>query len=186
MIKVKDGIDIPLKIMAQVVESRCSIKELEINFDKILINEVKTQTFTIKNSSKQNIAVYEIELGELEYCCSVDHPRGKIPPEGTKDIHVTFKIDKEIDLRSNLMVNFRGGTAISLPVIATTVVPYIEIQQPFLNFGTITIMSNSIIPITIANNSEFNVDLMIDLTEINVKDCLMVEFDEYWIGDERI
>lgn len=42
-------------------------------------------------------------------------------------------------------------------------------------------MSNSIIPVTISNKSEFVVDLMIDLTEINIKDCLMAEMGDAWI-----
>ena len=61
-IKIVDGIDIPLKIVCQIPEPRCMIRETELDFHKILINTIETKSFTIRNASK-SIAVYEIDLG---------------------------------------------------------------------------------------------------------------------------
>ena len=81
-------------------------------------------------------------------------------------------------------MHIRAGATIELPILATTVVPFIDIQQPILNFGTITIMSSNVISITIENKSEFFVDLMLDLTEQAAKDCLSVWEEEEWMAEE--
>jgi|JI6StandDraft_1071083.scaffolds.fasta_scaffold28617_5 hypothetical protein len=89
---------------------------------------------------------------------------GRVAPDATYDLTVRYFSKKEMDSKFKIVVNLRAGAAIHLPVLAKAVLPNVAIVEPAFNFGTVTVMTPGVLPLTLQNRSELPIEMMLDLS----------------------
>lgn len=160
---VRDGVEVPLRIQASILEPKCYIKEAELDFSRCVIFKEQTRQFTLKNLSR-HYAVFEIDAEQLDECLKVEPMLGRVASEGTFEITVRFFSKKELDDKFKIVLNLRAGASIHLPVIAKAILPNVTILEPTFNFGTITVLTPGALPLTLENQSELPAEMVLDLS----------------------
>jgi hypothetical protein len=89
--------------------------------------------------------------------------KGKIPPEGAKEITATYRSTLLHTLLSNFQILIRGGLIINVPIQAESVAPEVSIVENDFSFGEICCDTAAVKPISIRNESETMVELFVDL-----------------------
>lgn len=64
--------------------------------------------------------------------------KGRIGPDDSKDISVTFLCNTEKIVKGDIVVLIRGGRILKLPFAAQTIIPAVSIAQDSFDFGNIT------------------------------------------------
>ena len=62
-------------------------------------------------------------------------------------------MDHPLVLDTMISIQVRGGKSIRIPITAQIVVPNIEVIEPELDFGQLTLGASSSLPITMKNSS---------------------------------
>ena len=79
--------------------------------------------------------------------------KGKLPPESSKEISVTYKSSIIQQVDSCFKINIRGGLTINVPIIAESVAPNIRLMEDSYNFGDVCCGSFQIKAVNVVNDS---------------------------------
>jgi hypothetical protein len=79
--------------------------------------------------------------------------KGRIPPEGSKEITVTYRSTLIHCLISNFQILVRGGLIINVPIQAESIAPDVSIIENEFHFGEICCDTAAVKPISIKNES---------------------------------
>ncbi len=91
--------------------------------------------------------------------------KGRIMADQLQVFNVGFLSHQEREFNSEITLNIRGSKPIKIPVHATAIVPQVRIAEDNLDFGGVTFGDAKIIPMTIANKSNIEAKLILDLRD---------------------
>lgn len=94
-----------------------------------------------------------------------DIMKGKLPPESSKEISVTYKSSIIQQVESSFKIKVRGGLTINVPIIAESVAPNIRLMEESYNFGDLCCGSSQVKAVNVMNDSETVVELLLDLLD---------------------
>lgn len=78
-------------------------------------------------------------------------------------------------LKTEIVVNIRGGKPLRIPVIVNSIVPEIYIEEKTIDFGGITFGDSKILPLTIVNESNITAKVILDMREYPEFDFILPE-----------
>jgi hypothetical protein len=130
LIKINDGNDISLKAIIQpgLADPRCLIRESKLSFGCTIVSKEKAKTFQIKNMSR-TLSFFQILNEECSEFLTFDCVRGRIPPEGTKEITATYRSSIIHNLSTSFKVLIKGGLVINVPISAESIAPEVCILE---------------------------------------------------------
>ncbi len=111
------------------------------------------------------MTLFEIENNECAEFLYFDIMKGKLPPESSKEISITYKSSVIQQLESSFKINIRGGLTINIPIVAESVAPNISLMEETYNFGDVCCGSSQVKVVNILNDSETIVELLLDLLD---------------------
>lgn len=94
--------------------------------------------------------------------------KGKLPPESSKEITITYKSSIIQQVESFFKINIRGGLTINVPIVAESVAPNIRLEEEIYNFGDVCCGSSQVKAVHVVNESETVVELLLDLLDKRV------------------
>ena len=174
ILKVEDGEDQALNCMGIVAESKCALKIPSLDLGDIPVSTNVNKFITIKNTYKSQ-AVFHIS-NKLPPNCILTPMKGKIGPDQAQDINITFITHEEILIKSDIVINIRGGKPLRLPFTANVSIPKISIKEDEFDFGSITYGNSSTMMLTCINDGTIVANLEVDLEEkVEVKELEGIE-----------
>lgn len=91
--------------------------------------------------------------------------KGKIPGDSKYPFKISFMSNQVKQLRTEIVVNIRGGKPLRIPVIVNSIVPEVLIEEDKIDFGGITFGDQKTLPISIINNSDITAKVILDMRE---------------------
>lgn len=165
-LRVTHGINKPLTVIGNVVDTRCEVHPSVINFHSIAVGEVSKLSFTLKNTNPRSVAVYRIDESTLGPNIKINPHQmvGKIPAEASIkiDFELCSKVQKEgLNQFFNILV--RGSKTVSVHYSGNVIIPNVLIHESAFDFKTITYGNSAVLPMTIENTSPIVAKLSLDL-----------------------
>ena len=99
--------------------------------------------------------------------------KGKIQGDSKCTFKVSFKSDVVKEVRTEIVVNIRGGKPLRIPVIINSIVPDIYIEEKNVDFGGITFGDSKTLPLTIINESNITAKVILDMRELPEFDLIL-------------
>jgi hypothetical protein len=162
-LKIVDGLDLDVKCLGIVNESKCVFVEKIIDFGSVAVGlKAKDQMVHLKNLMRST-AVYHVECSSPEL--TVSQLKGKILGDSKVPFTVGFISHVEKEFSSEITVHIRGGKPLKIPVKARAKIPQLAIEEPEINFGGITQGDSKVLPFTIHNHSDITARLVLDIRE---------------------
>lgn len=94
----------------------------------------KSKSFVLKNLGR-NVCLYEIDYTGCQNFLQFDSIKGKVLPESSKEIMVTYRNNAIQQINTSFKVIIRGGLIINMPIHAESVAPKISVLETSFNFG---------------------------------------------------
>jgi hypothetical protein len=88
---------------------------------------------------------------------------------------VSFTSNQVTSLKSEIVVNIRGGKPLRIPVLVNSIVPEIYIEEKHIDFGGITFGDSKTLPLTIVNESDITAKVILDMREYPEFDFILPE-----------
>jgi hypothetical protein len=111
----------------------------------------------------RSTAIFHIECNNEEL--SINPRKGKIGPDSKMVFTAGFISTVEQDFYTEILVHVRGGKPLRLPVRACVKIPDIEIEEPEIDFGGITVGDSKTLPFTVYNHSDIPAKLLLDIRD---------------------
>jgi hypothetical protein len=162
-LEIEDGKKMEIKCQGIVNEAKCQFTDKMVDFGNIPVGlKAKDQTVHIKNQMRST-AVFHVEPTSEEL--TISPMRGKILPDQKLSFTVGFISHVPIDFEEEITVNIRGGKSLKLPVRVRAKIPEIDIEEPEIDFGGITLGDSKTLPMTIYNRSDIPAKLILDIRD---------------------
>lgn len=147
-------------------------KEARVDFKKVSVGSLKTQTVTLKNTGTQSSAVFAFE--QLQGFV-VSPMRGRIPPGGHEEITVQLKATQPATIKTHLSCYVRGmKQLLRLQLHAECKLPEFSIVEPsesgqpgedaLMDFGGVYVGSSDLRRMVIQNHDDIVASFLIDFT----------------------
>lgn len=78
-------------------------------------------------------------------------------------------------LKTEIVVNIRGGKPLRIPVLVNTIIPEIFIEEKQIDFGGITFGDSKTLPLTFVNESDITAKIILDMREYPEFDFILPE-----------
>ena len=101
--------------------------------------------------------------------------KGKIQGGSKFALKVSFTSNQVTSLKSEIVVNIRGGKPLRIPVLVNSIVPEIFIEEKQIDFGGITFGDQKTLPLTIVNESDITAKVILDMREYPEFDFILPE-----------
>lgn len=101
--------------------------------------------------------------------------KGKIQGDSKFAFKVNFFSNQVKQIKSEIVVNVRGGKPLRMPVVINSIVPEIYIEEKAIDFGGITFGDQKTLPITIVNESDISAKLILDMRDYPEFDFILPE-----------
>ena len=164
--KIKDGEPKDVRVIATVNETRCEVSPQSLNFGCLAVAQKSTITLNLKNSNPKFSAIYQIDTTNLPPNIEVKPVKGRVLPDNTEKLEVTYCSKQPDELRSkDFVIKIRGSKSINVPVSAKTIIPKLLIYEAEFDFGTVTYGNSSNLTMTLENASPIPAQLNLDLRE---------------------
>ena len=111
----------------------------------------------------RSTAIFHVECHNEEL--SINPKKGRIGADSKMVFTAGFISTVEQDFMTEIIVHIRGGKSLRLPVRACVKIPDIEIQEPEIDFGGITVGDFKTLPFTVYNHSDIQAKLLLDIRE---------------------
>eukprot|EP00201_Polytomella_parva_P002682 CAMPEP_0175080504 /NCGR_PEP_ID=MMETSP0052_2-20121109/25548_1 /TAXON_ID=51329 ORGANISM="Polytomella parva, Strain SAG 63-3" /NCGR_SAMPLE_ID=MMETSP0052_2 /ASSEMBLY_ACC=CAM_ASM_000194 /LENGTH=1262 /DNA_ID=CAMNT_0016351219 /DNA_START=29 /DNA_END=3813 /DNA_ORIENTATION=+ len=161
----------------ELPESNVRAKEKEVNAGAVAVGAHQHATLQIRNHGTRDSAFRvllldpkgssnSISISNSNALLSISPALGKISPEETMDLDVTFHCDQEGVMNLPIEIEIRGGKRFTVLLKAEGVVPQVEITQDEFDFGRVLLGSFMRLPLEIKNPAPVPVNLICDLTAL--------------------
>ncbi|EGR30900.1 hypothetical protein IMG5_121460 [Ichthyophthirius multifiliis] len=159
-----DGLDFQLKCQGIIQEAKCQIQKFnQLDLKQVCVSKTVLRTFFIKNQSKMQ-AVFAIDEQTTPECVTLSPVKGRIGPDESKEITVTFLCKEEKEIKGEISVLIRGGKILKAPFYAEVIIPQVMIQEEYFDFGNLTTLGNQgIQKMLLVNRSDIPADLILDM-----------------------
>lgn len=159
-LRTEDGEEQVLRCSGQAPEALLAFGIRRLDLGALAVGLPSDRTVPVLNQGKAN-AVFHVE--GVPEGCQVSPTRSRVAPEGRVDLEVHVLLDRPMQLEATLTLNVRGGKAIRLPILATAVVPNIELVEEEIEFGQLTLGAVDAQPVTLKNSSAVEGTLYVNL-----------------------
>ena len=135
-LKIQDGESEELKCSGQVTEAKCIFLEKQLDFGNVHVGlQAKDRTVHIKNQLRTP-AIFHVQCDAKEL--QIFPLKGNIQGDSKFAFKVSFISNQVKSLKSEIVVNIRGGKPLRIPVLVNSIVPEIYIEEKAIDFGGIT------------------------------------------------
>lgn len=124
--------------------------------------QAKDRTFHIKNQLRTP-AIFHVSCPDKEL--QIFPLKGKIQGDSKFAFKVNFFSNQVKQIKTEILINIRGGKPLRMPVIINSIVPEIFIEEKAIDFGGITFGDQKTLPITIVNESDISAKLILDMRD---------------------
>lgn len=165
-LRITHGINKPLTVIGNAIDTRCEVHPSVINFHSIAVGEVAKLAFSLKNTNNRTAAVYKIDETSLGSNIKINPHQmtGKVPPESTIKIDFEFcSKNKKENLNQFFNVLIRGSKTVAVHYTGNVIIPTVLIHEAAFDFKSITYGNNATLPMTIENTSPIVAKLHLDL-----------------------
>jgi hypothetical protein len=172
-LKIQDGEEEELRCSGIVTEAKCVFMERQLDFGNVHVGlQAKDRTIHIKNQLRSP-AIFHVQCAEKELQI---HPmKGKIQGDSKYPFKVSFMSTQVKQLKTEIIVNVRGGKPLRIPVIVNSIVPDIFIEEKAIDFGGITYGDQKTLPLTFVNESDITAKVILDMREYPEFDFILPE-----------
>lgn len=122
--KVFGGNEASFRCMGTVAESKCTVKETEIQLGEVAVSTMVESKFTIKNLSRlATIFKVELEPESLSQHIKFDQLAYRLGPEEKKEVGFTFCCKTEKNIKGDIVCTVRAARKFRIAVSAKCLVP---------------------------------------------------------------
>lgn len=171
VMKVDNGESQALNCRGEINPSECFFTSKNVDFGMVAVGVRTEKQATLKNN-KPKYAIFHVKKvpAQLE----IFPMRGRIPGDGKFLVKLNFISLIEEEVTEEIEVSIRGGKLLRLVVHANAIIPQVFIQEPDIDFGGVTVGSQSIRRFTLINESPIPTVLYLNLDEHPEFDLSMV------------
>ena len=161
---VEGGMTHVIHCVGDSPEAKCTIREKRLDFGTIPAGIEKKIKCVLQNTSPHS-AVYYVDTSQLSSCISATPMIGRVAGTEHVQLTLTMKESKPLSLSNEILrIKIRGGKDIAVPVLATVVVPDVQIVEETFVFHATTIGVSTDLPLSIKNDGSVPATLLVDLT----------------------
>ena len=184
VMKIEDGMDLAVKCTGIAPDSKCSIKETEVDMGEIQVSQRKECFVNLKNHLRHATAFRVVR--DLPAGLEVWPMKDRVGTEENKTVKLAFCRKEEIVIKDFVITfQIKGGKVLKLPFSVKTILPNVEVIEEIFDFGQVTTLGNpGILRFSMRNLSNIKANLIIDLRdspeekEKHNLDCLELELIE--------
>ena len=163
ILQIEDGKRIEVKCVGIVNEAKCAFVEKVLDFGNVPVGlKAKDMMLNIKNQLRQT-SIFHVECDAPEL--TISPMKGKILGDQKMIFTVGFISHVPKNFQTEIVVHIRGGKPLRMLVKASAIIPEIQIEQPEVDFGGITLGDSKTLPITIHNHSDITAKLILDIRD---------------------
>ena len=164
--KIEDGEPRQVRVTAFVNETKCEVNPPSVIFGCLCVAQKSSITVAIKNTNPKYSAIWMIDQSTLPKNLDINPKRGKINPDASDRIELTYCSKEENDVTNESFdIKIRGSKKITVPISVKTIVPKVIAYEADYNFGTVTYGNSSSLTMTLENTSPIEAILNLDLRE---------------------
>lgn len=184
VMKIEDGMDLAVKCTGIAPDSKCSIKETEVDMGEIQVSQRKECFVNFKNHMRHATAFRVVK--DLPAGLEVWPMKDRVGSEENKTVKLAFCHKEEIAIKDFVITfQIKGGKVLKLPFSVKTILPNVEVIEDLFDFGQVTTLGNpGTLRFSMRNHSNIKANLIIDLREGPEEkekqglDCLELELIE--------
>jgi len=122
--KIEDGEPRQVRVTAFVNETKCEVTPPTVIFGCLCVAQKSVVQVSIKNTNPKNSAIWMIDDKTLPENLEINPKRGKINPDASERIELTYCSKEEKDvINETFDIKIRGSKKVTVPISVKTIVP---------------------------------------------------------------